>query len=546
MLESGGRLMTMNRIITLFSATVATTALVASTSLAQSVAPIAKPTAPIAGTLQGGFDQAISALKQNQWGEAVRYFTPLVNVQIAEQRAQARYGLAISFSQLGEDQKALEILEGTLQDETPLGIAIGQLRGNLMLQLADKYLAEKGTMSPNPWLAQYERLVQQPNRDRYERISAASVAPSVDPSNPSLVLRVGVMLPLTGQLSDVGLSVLHGVQLGLKEFDGRRGTRVEMLVVDVSDAAQAKAAVDKLKNQQIDMVVGPLLAPAVTEVATALDDNIPILALSNDRSVLGKGVYTLNYLPGEQARLVARAAVSAGKRTLAVLAPSTPYGSEATEAFTDETSRLGAKLTGSSFFDPKATDVGASIRNIVGTNSSTVPFEALFVPAPASAMALLKAQLNYYNVDKANALLLGTGLWQNNVLLKPGTGLQGGLFAAPAKDFAFEQNYESAFGAKANALAVVGYDTARILADIAAEKQRTGQGAEVLLQRPEGFYGSGGYFRFSSNGLSQRGLDLVKVGDKQFEVQAKALTLPPLPLPGDLQPVGKAGSWNWR
>lgn len=515
----------------------------------QTGAPIVRPTTPITSSVQGGFDAATSALRRNQWNEAVRDLTPLVNVDRPEQRAQARYALAIAFSQLGLDDKALQALEGSLRDDTPLGKAIGNLRANLLLQLADKYLAEQGTVTPNPWLGQYERLVDQPNHDRYERIRAASDA-YTNSAAPSMVLRVSVMLPLQGQLADVGLSILHGLQLGVQEFDGRRGTRLELLVVDVSDAKQASAAAQKLLGQHIDVVVGPLLAPAVSEAAASFNAaKIPMLALSNDRSVVGKGVYALNYLPSEQARLVARAAISDGKQKLAVLAPSSPYGSEATEAFTDEAKRLGATVTGTSFFEPGATDIGASIRNLVGTKN-IVPFEALFLPAPATNMALLRAQLNYYDIDKAGALLLGTGLWQNDSLLKPGTGMQGAVFAAPPKDFAFEQSYQTAFASKANALAVVGYDTARILADIAGEKQRTSQPVDTLLLRPEGFYGSGGYFRFAPSGMSQRGLDLVKVGGdnsgSQFEVQSPALRLAPLPLPTDLQPTGNAGSWNWR
>ncbi len=533
--------------ITRFSAPLATLALLATTqpATAQAAAPVVRPNSPVASPVQGGFDAAIYALHHNQWAEAVRLYTPLVNASNAEQRGQARYGLAIAFSQLGEEKKALDVLDGSLRDETPLGQAIGELRGELLLQLADKHLAEQGFASPNPWLSQYERLQDQPNRARYERIRAASERIG-DGQNPTGVLRVAVLLPLSGQLADVGNSVLHGIQLGIKEFDGRRGTRMELLVTDVTDAKQADTAAEKLRDQQVDVVIGPLLAPAVTEAgATFAPAKIPVLALSNDRSVVGNGVYTLNYLPGEQAKLVARHAVSAGKQKLAVLAPSTTYGSEAAEAFTNEVKRLNATLTGSSFFDPKATDIGPSIRNVVGTAGS-VPFDTLFVPAPAANMALIKAQLSYYDVDKANTLLLGTGLWQNNELLKAGVNMQGGIFAAPPKAFVFEQNYESAFGGKANALAVVGYDTARILADVSAEKLRTGQDVQSLLLRPEGFYGSGGYFRFGPDGKSARGLDVVKVGPRQFEVQAPALTLAPLPVPQNLQPAGNAGRWFAR
>ena len=510
------------------------------------MAPIAKPSVPVVGTVQGGFEAAIGALRQNQWNEAVRLYTPLVNVDTPEPRAQARYGLAVALAQLGDEKRALGVIDGTLQDTTPLGKAIGNLRANLLLQLADKYLAENGPASINPWLAQYERLLDQPGRDRYERIHAASDTYDGAQETASMVLRVGVLLPLDGQLADVGLSILHGLQLGLKEFDGRRGTRIELLVLNTSDADSAAKASQILLGQNVDVVIGPMLAPAVTEASGVFGPaKIPVLSLSNDQSVLGSGVYGLNYMPSEQARLVARAAVSAGKRHLAVLAPTSPYGSEATESFTDEAKQLGATVTGSSFFDPKATDIGSSIRNLVGTTKGSIPFDALFIPAPASNMALVKAQLNYYDVDKAGAMLLGTGLWQNNALLQAGSGMQGSVFAAAPRVFAFEQTYTSTFAGKANALAVIGYDTARILADVAGEKQRTGQTVETLLQRPEGFYGSGGYFRFKANGIGQRGLDLVKVGS-QFEVQTPALTLAPLPVPDNLQPAGNAGSWNVR
>lgn len=531
-----------------FTASVATFGLLATHGYAQTSAPaspvkasnpapIVRPNTPSVSPAQGGFEAAIQALRLNQWQEAVRLYTPLVNSNVPEQRAQARYGLAIAFSQLGEDAKALNTLDGTLQDNTPLGRAIGELRGNLLLQLADRHLAEQGFGAANPWLGQYERLMNAPNRGRFERIMAASQSYTTPGT-----LRVGVMLPMQGPLAEAGMSVLHGLQLGIKEFDGRGGLQMELLALHVQDADDAKKAAKILKDQQVDIVIGPLLAPAVTEAGAVFTaQNTPVLALSNDRSVLGRGVYTLNYLPGEQARLVARAAVSAGKQRLAVLAPTSAYGSEASEAFADEVRRLNATLTGTSFYDPKATDIGGSIRNVVGTTGG-VPFDALFVPAPARNMALLKAQLNYYDVDKANVLLLGTGLWQSNDLLKPGTGMQGAIFTAPPKAFAFEDNYLNTFGSKPNALAVVGYDAARILADIGAEKARTGKTLNELLLRPEGFYGTGGYFQFTENGLSKRGLDVVKVGS-QFSVQAPALTLPPLPVPADLQPAGNPGRW---
>lgn len=498
---------------------------------------------PVMAAGTAGLEAAALALRERRWLAAVDLYTPLVNTGDAVVRAQARYGLALALSQLGDDAQAHKVLEGTLQDDSPLGRAVGELRGKLILQMAERHLAEKGPASPNPWLAMYERLADQPDRPRYERLKAAGDL--YQGQQASMVLRVGVILPLSGQLADVGSDILHGLQLGLREFDGRRGTRLELVVEDAGEGQGARAAAERLRAQNVDVVVGPLLATNVSEAADVLQGT-PLLALSNDKSVMGSGVHALNYLPSEQARLAARAAVRQGHRKLAVLAPSTDYGSEALEAFTDEARREGANVTGTAYFDPNATDIGASIRQLTGPDatSSTLPFDALLVPAPAARMPLIKAQLGYYGVNNATTLLLGTGLWQNNDLLRSGSGMYGAQFAAAPKVARFEQAYKATFGEEANALAVTGYDTARILADVAAEKQRTNRSVAELLTRPEGFYGSGGYFRFRSTGLTERGLDMVKIGS-QFEVIKPALPLAPLPLPDNLRPDGSSG-WRWQ
>ena len=487
-------------------------------------------------------DAAVAALRERRWYAAVELYTPLVNSRDLDLRAQARYGLALAYSQLGEDEQAYRVLEGTLRDMSPLGLAVGHLRGQLALQLAERHLAEQGTRQPNPWLQMYARLADQPDRARYERLVAAYDV--YQGATASATLRVAVLLPLSGPLAEAGNAVLQGLHLGLEAFDGRRGTAIELVALDTAQTPAATLAAQILAAPPAtaaDVVVGPLLAPDVTAAAPALTAaGIPLLALSNDRNVMGNGVHALNYLPSAQARLAARTAVRMGHRKLAVLAPTTDYGTEALEAFSDEAQREGATLTGTAFYDPKATDVGASIRQLTGAEGQALPFDGVFVPAPAAAMPLLKAQLNYYGVN-SSTLVLGTGLWQNNALLAANSGMRGAVLAAPPKVASFEQLYQASYGREAPSLAVLGYDTARILADLAAERQRTPRPVNELLLRPEGFYGSSGYFRFRPNGHTERGLDVVRIGS-QFEVLKPALVLAPVAVPAEVRPAAQRPS----
>lgn len=516
-------------------------------------APVASPTAPVAGNAQQGLDAAIDALRARQWLRAVELYQQAVNLKDDEQRAQARYGLAVALAQLGQEDKALTALEGTLVDNTPLGKAVGTLRGQLLLQLAEKALAEQGPGAAGTWLSQYDRLTVQPDRPRYERLKGAGeVLTGIDSSVPTLVLRVGVLLPMNGPLAPVGNDILRGLQLGLKEFDGRRGTRVELIPMDSSDATTSQDSAQRLLGQKVDMVVGPLLGNVVDKVRDVFHPaQVPVLTFSSDRAVMGDGVYALSYLPAEQGRAMARATVASGHSRLAGLIPSTPYGYEVYGAFQDEAKKLGASVTGSAFYNPQNSDIGANIRTLVGketakdSKSFSPPFDALFLPAPAATLPLVAAQLSYYDVDKAGVQLLGTALWQDNNLLLPSAGaVRGGLFAVPPRVDAFGGSFKTTYGSEPHPLAILGYDAARVLADLAAEKQRLGTPLDTLLQRPEGFYGSGGYLRFAANGETERGLSIVKVSE-QFEVVSPALNLAPLPVPANLTPQGQGRGWGW-
>ncbi|NBX85705.1 MAG: penicillin-binding protein activator [Proteobacteria bacterium] len=501
-----------------------------------------------------GFEGGEQALRRGNWVEAAQLYTPLVNMGDAFARGQARFGLALALAGLGQEDKALQTLEGTLADDSPLGKAVGELRGHLLLQLADKALGERGPSAAAPWLAQYDRLTVKPNAERYARMRGAGEMPLADGTTANLVLRVGVLLPASGTLVGVGDDILRGMQLGLARFDGRRGVQVELLPMDASDAASAKASAQALVEQRVDVVVGPLLSAAVEAASDILvAAKVPVLALSSDRAVVGGGVHALNYLPVEQGRLAAQAAVREGKTRVAGLVPSTPYGYEVFEGFQSEAERLGATVVASTFYNPQATDIGASIRTLVGlsaakpkgpVSATVVPFEALFLPAPAATLPLVVAQLNYYDIDRTSVQLLGTALWQDGRILAPSaSGVRGGTFAVPPRAEGFAADFSNTFGAEGHPLAVLGFDAARLLVDLGAERQRTGQPIASLLLRPEGFYGSGGFLKFNTNGITQRGLNVVRVGE-QFEIVAPALGLAALPLPAELRPAGgRRGFW---
>ena len=107
--------------------------------------------------------------------------------------------------------------------------------------------------------------------------------------------------------------------------------------------------------------------------------------------------------------------------------------------------------------------------------------------------------------------LLGSGLWDTpDIAGDP--ALVGGWFASSPPDARrdFERRFNATYGRNPPRLASLGYDAAALAAVLAR-----GQGGEPFSQQailnPSGFTGVDGLFRFTPNGLVQRGLAVLEV-----------------------------------
>lgn len=496
----------------------------------------------VAGEVSARVEAAAALVRSGAYGKAVEAYTPLVNVPDLVVRGQARYGLAVALSQLGRDVEALKALEGTSADDTELGAAVGDLRGNLVLQLAEMKLMETGTSGG--YLNDYDRLTHKPNPWRAQRLRALE-----EQGLDVVPLTVGVLLPLSGPLAPVGQEVLRGLQLALTTGTVWRRAEVELVIADT--ATGAVAAFDDVAQRGAKMVLGPLLGRNVTELAgRAQAVGVPMLAFSSDADVAGKGVHLLPPLPTAQAQQVARWAAAQGFTRVGALVPSTPYGNDVLEAFQAALAAKGGRIERTAFFNPQSADLGAPVKQLAGGGDSvsgTAPFQALFAPVPAATVPLVTSQLAFYDFDTLGIKLLGTGLWQDEALLAPSNkAARGGVFAAPARPAGFIDQFRQEFGVAPQGMAIHGYDAGRLVMQLAAEKVWSGRDVALLLNRPEGFYGAGGFVRFRADGKTERGMALTEIGvEGTFHVLQPALKLAPVAVPANLMPTGRKSWGTW-
>jgi branched-chain amino acid transport system substrate-binding protein len=335
-------------------------------------------------------------------------------------------------------------------------------------------------------------------------------------------VKAALILPLSaqGNLGAAGKSLKNAAELAVSEF---QGSDVQLIVKDDGGTAEgARLAAEEAIADGVQVIIGPLIAPAVQAVGQiARPAGKPVIAFSTDASVAASGVYLLSFMPESDVDRIVDFAASKGKRSIAALIPETSYGTVVAGAFQEASARRGIRVAALERFKPgDRAAIDAAVKRIAALGPQA---DALFLPENGEGMALIAPALTSNGIDNQRLQLLGTGVWDDARVLKQ-PALQGGWFAAPDKSgyTAFAGRYRARYGAEPSRIAPLSYD-AVFLVSALVSKYGAAAFSEATLTQSDGIVGTDGLFRFRPDGTSQRGLAVLQV------TNGAATTLSPAP-----------------
>jgi ABC-type branched-subunit amino acid transport system substrate-binding protein len=325
-------------------------------------------------------------------------------------------------------------------------------------------------------------------------------------------VKVALLLPMTGpgNTPSVAKALKQAAELALFDFDNPAITLVPKDTRGTPDGA--RAAAESAVQDGAELIIGPLFAGEVAAAApVARQANIPMVALSSDRTVAGNGVYLLSFLAGRDVPRIVSYAMAHGKRSFAVLVPQSAYGRLAEESFARSVGRSGGQASVRATFPPNDSSAMAGpVRQIGDAIKSGQKIDAVFLPAGPEDLQALSPLLSSSGID-GRAQLIGTGQWDY-----PGIGsekaLVGGWYAAPdPKGWTnFTANYVKTYGSTPPRIASLGYD-AMSLAVTLSQNPQGQRYTPPQLTRSSGFSGVDGLFRLLPDGTSERGLAILEV-----------------------------------
>ncbi len=287
-------------------------------------------------------------------------------------------------------------------------------------------------------------------------------------------IKIGVNLPLSGNLVAYGKSTLEGITLGVDHVNAAGGVGGKKLIIVLEDnkgkPEDTTNAYKKLAgSDKVLAVIGPITSTNALNVRrTVAELKVPLISptATNDKvTIKNPYLFRTCFNDSFQGKIVASHAIkNKGCKTAAILTDmNSDYSKGLSKSFKESFEAAGGKIVTEEGYQQKDTEFGAQLKKILDSGAET-----LFVPGYPPELPLIIKQAKVIGLK---ARLCGADGWDDEAVINGAGDNVDGCFIVGAfsredtrpavKDFiaAFEKTYGKAPGT----FAALGYDSVMML-----------------------------------------------------------------------------------
>ena len=351
-------------------------------------------------------------------------------------------------------------------------------------------------------------------------------------SDESKEIKVGVLAPLTGNVSVYGISASNGTRLAFDEVNkdgGVLGKKIKFIIEDEKgDATEAVNAYNKLaNNEEVVAVIGDITSKPAAAVANASQkEKIPVItptATAANVTTYGENVFRACFLDPFQGSVMAKFAKEklSAKTAAIVYNTGDDYSSGVAEAFKKAFEKAGGKVVAYEGYGATDKDFKAQLTKIKGQSP-----DVLMIPDYYNTVALIAAQIKEVGLK---TVLLGSDGWDGVLGAVQDTALvEGAYFSnhySPMDTDSdvqnFIKNYKAKFNEDPNALSALGYDAAKILIAAIEKAKSTDKNKVIKALKGIEIKGVTGKITFDENRNPIKSVTVLKVKSGKVEVFEK-------------------------
>jgi|TARA_A100001011_G_scaffold324742_1_gene347243 branched-chain amino acid transport system substrate-binding protein len=363
------------------------------------------------------------------------------------------------------------------------------------------------------------------------------------------ILRIGLLLPLSGEFYQIGKSLLDAAQLALEKTNNKN---LEFYIIDTGEEDQLYKNLSYLINNNVDLIFGPIFTKTVLKVKEYLDDqNIPIITFSNNSDVSDRNVYVFGLTIEDELNSIYEYSINKGINRFAVIVPDNKYGNKVK----NEINRLYNVNNNSSSkfifyptidpdyykiarevsnYDERKLDLDNRVKLLEELQSESslkelkllrnkdtlgdLDFEAILIIARSfSELTNFISILPYYDVDPKKVKFIGNYIWGKELILKE-PSMRNSYFSSLDLNAQekFKEEYKKIYKNNPHSLAPLAYDLVGLISSLNIEHKKI---TRKILHSNLGYMGINGWFRFDESGRVERRPIIFHVGSDKFVIK---------------------------
>lgn len=372
------------------------------------------------------------------------------------------------------------------------------------------------------------------------RMGLLAVALAIGVRSAAADVKIGVVLPLTGPISALGIPIKKGIELMPPEVAGEK---IQLIFLD--DASDPSAAVRNaqklITDEKVDLLIGGAGTPsALAMAAVASREQLQLISLAPavypaDNS---RWLVTIPSPAELWVNAIVRDMKKKGVKTVAFIGFSDPFGDLCFNALKEVASREGLAVVANERFARADTSITGQILKIMAAKPDAVFVGGSGTPGALPHIAL--AERGY-----KNPVYNTPGIFTKDFLRLGGKAVEGAIAATgpigaydqlpdsvPSKKVSadFVREFETKNGAGTwNSIAAFGYDGARVIANAipgALKKSKPGTPEFRATLRDEiranrEVVGTSGVYTFRDGnpyGVDDRAVITVQIKDGEWKL----------------------------
>lgn len=336
-------------------------------------------------------------------------------------------------------------------------------------------------------------------------------------------IKIGAILPLTGDLSSYSTQLKKGMDLALELYNQNSTKKIEILFED--DQGEAKNAVSAYRKlvdaNNIQLIIGGMFSSSTLAIAPAAekDHRVLLSPTASAIDITDAGDYIFRIYPSDVydgVFLANYAYDSLNAKNVAVLYEQVSSIVAITEKFIDVFTSKGGSIIYESGYSSEISDFTPDLLKIKQVNP-----DVIFIPGNIIPIANILNQAKSLGID-GRFLSIST-VYDPKIIELSKSASEGLLFSAPMFDpdgtssemRLFNQQYQKKYGVVPDILGGYGYDVVNI-AIISLSHGVMADSIKEMLYSITDYPGVTGNTTFDNNGDVVKDMKMMTIKNNQF------------------------------